>query len=679
MDIKKWLSRKHRLCHITLRDIDIPDFDVEQLMGDLTDLNIDTATLFAGGYIATYPSKLSWQRQCPGLDGRDLFGELLAAGIKHKIKIVPCIDIGEIPMDLALAQPELGARDATGAAIEKSAVTAKSCALAPYVREYHKLLLDELTERYDIDSIKWAGASYGGTPVGCQCHFCQQRYQKDNGCALPTTDHANNDQYMQWLECIFQETAALLKNSASERGLFVVGNSVWHLGRGKRDICALAEKEDITQIETQSRYYHWTANDRSDFCWERFSNPVESTNYISNVSKNPPWVVSSYFLAWPWRWAGVPAVEQEVYFSQVAANGGSPMVNFTTGAPHQHYDQRGMAGLKGIFSFMQQHDDVFQDDASAAQIAVIYDHRSACGSENDLYMDEFYGIEDMLYQRQVPFDVINSERLQDVQGRHQVLIIPHASHLTADIAQAINEKNIPCLWTGAPGIASNENWQNIIGIHAFKGSELFLETAEASPMQAYGQFRTGNPLASNIATDYLAMDDRYYQCHIHQDAQHYLQRIDSFRLFPEGQSYPDDSTPRDSLCFHYKKHLVMPIHFGLVANSIAHPDYAQLLINSIALLSNNTIGPSSEGRAALRVSTRRCADGQLAYHLINTQGNHRFRHTLEPIHQLRINIDAQVTQAQCLRNNQQLEILKDHDQQFVIIPQLDIYDILLCS
>ena len=56
MDIKKWLSRKHRLCHITLRDIDIPDFDVEQLMGDLTDLNIDTATLFAGGYIATYPA-----------------------------------------------------------------------------------------------------------------------------------------------------------------------------------------------------------------------------------------------------------------------------------------------------------------------------------------------------------------------------------------------------------------------------------------------------------------------------------------------------------------------------------------------------------------------------------------------------------------------------------------------
>ena len=35
MDIKKWLSRKHRRCHITLRDIDIPDFDVEQLMAIL--------------------------------------------------------------------------------------------------------------------------------------------------------------------------------------------------------------------------------------------------------------------------------------------------------------------------------------------------------------------------------------------------------------------------------------------------------------------------------------------------------------------------------------------------------------------------------------------------------------------------------------------------------------------
>jgi len=83
MTTAQWTARKQRACHITLRDIDIPGFDVGALIDRLQRCHISAATLFAGGYVCTYPTKLNWQRMRPGLDGRDLFGEILEAS-RHK-------------------------------------------------------------------------------------------------------------------------------------------------------------------------------------------------------------------------------------------------------------------------------------------------------------------------------------------------------------------------------------------------------------------------------------------------------------------------------------------------------------------------------------------------------------------------------------------------------------------
>jgi putative glycosyl hydrolase-like family 6 (GHL6) protein len=688
MHSPSWMKRKQRVCHITLRDIDIPDFDVQRLMSDLNDLSISVCTLFAGGYVATYPSRLDWQRQCPGLEGRDLFGELLAAGRRAGIVVVPCIDIGEVPMGLARSRPELAAIDADGRIMEKSAVTAKSCALGPYIREHSRQIVEELVERYEIEAIKWAGASYGGTPPGCCCEHCRARYLEDCGEALPAD--TRDSRYTAWLESIHIETVAYLRGVAESHGLAVIGNSVWHLGRTARDLAATAGDDHITQVEIQTRY-HSVAGEE-DACWERFTSPTETTRYVSAVSKNPPWVVASYFLAWPWRWAAVPGVEQTVYLAQVAANGGSPMINFTTGAPHQHYDQRGMPALRALFGLVAANDAVYQNDRSAAEAVIIYDHDSSLwaqriGKGHERYMSELYGIENILDRNHIPYDILSSERLDLIDSeRHRVCLVPGATALAPAKAErllALHRRGIGLIFTGAPGSRSIDDeaveeqaWWGEMGIGGFQEPREFLKHDEPCPPQAYAALvQPDHALLAGVDAPFLAMADQYYPCATSPDAAVPLRRLPTFRLFPEGRSYPDCDQPQEPLAVVHNGIVAFPMLLGKIADRVAHPDHARLLVNAVALASDGRVEPMVDGRPDLRLSRRRMADGRLAVHVINCCGRDRFVTEVTPLYGVELRTPQDTHHVLRINDGRRFDVSRRHGYARATIDRIEDYEV----
>jgi len=677
-----WLARKHSFCHITLRDIDVPDFDVAQLIGDLQRLHIEIATLFAGGYVAIYPTALAVQRTCPGLDGRDLYGEIVAAAADAGVTIIPCIDIGEIPMSVARARPELAAVDHEGRVIEKSAVTAKPCSLGPWIHEVAGEILDELVDRYAIRAIKWAGASYNGTPMGCHCAHCRERYRADRGKDLPTADFAADAEYTTWRVRVIQEGVEALKRQAAARGLTVVGNNVWHLGRSKNDICAIAEQVDIAQIEIQSRFYHWREGERSRMGWERFGVGIESTRYVSAVSRNPPWVVASYFLAWPWRWSGVPAAEQFLYLAQVLANGGCPGVNFTTGAPHQHYDQRTMHALERLFGMLQRHPEVYQGDATAAEVAIVYDHASALADRDrgsDAYMAELAGIAEVLDRSHIPYDIVSADRHQDFDpDRHRALIVPDAQALSAENAAFLLDleaQGVGGVWTGAPGrVYGAQDWWSRIGVASLAPAQWFLSQEETGPCQAYASVLDGaHALVRGIEAPVLAMSDRYWPVRAAPDAQVVLARLPTFRLFPEGQAYPDTGPTADALALVTGRQVSLPLRAGLQAEQVSHPDHARLVVNALALASGGGIAPMVRGRPGLRLSRRRLADGRLAIHAINTTGHHRFIEEFTPLHEVAIAVPPDTRRV--VRMGDGTAFAPDDGR--VAIPVIEAYDVFL--
>ena len=101
-----WILHRNCGIHMTIRDVDCRDFDVEAMARDFSRMHVDFFTFFAAGYVTTYPTSLEFERLSPWLGGRDLAGEIISAAHRHGIKVVPAIDLGMLPESAFKAHPE---------------------------------------------------------------------------------------------------------------------------------------------------------------------------------------------------------------------------------------------------------------------------------------------------------------------------------------------------------------------------------------------------------------------------------------------------------------------------------------------------------------------------------------------------------------------------------------------
>lgn len=647
LGLTEWFGRRHRALHMTIRDIDLRDFDVAGMLERYRSWGVTLFSFFAGGYVTTYPTRLAWQRVPRELGGRDLCGEILAAAREAGICCFPMIDLGEIPTEIAERHPDWGARQADGGFFVKSDGIVTSCPLGGYVRECSRELVGELVERYGaIDGIKWGGASYGFAPGVCHCPTCAERYPAETGMPLPE-DQAEPT-YEAWRQAKIRETVRYLADVVHEvAGIPVVGNSVWHLGRGM-SLAEMAGDQDFTQVEIQTRTY--PTGDDGDPGWDRFSTPIETTRYVSGLTPRAPWVVASYFLAWPWRWVAVPWQEQKLYLAQVAANGGCPMVNLTTGAPAQHYDPRGFRAIEELYGFMERNEALYEGDASAACIALVYDHASARAAKErgrlgKDYLQDLHGCEEVLDRWHLPYDLVDSARLPEVTaGRYAAILLPSPAELSGPAIAALErlrKSGTGIVVTGFPP----EGLEALLGARSEGAPRPSLAGRQIGPLQAYARVALPeHPLLQGIDAPVVAIATAWKPVQPVRGSKVLLQRAAPFRLFPEGLSFPDEPDPAEPLLVTTDPNAAgrtawFPIAAGRVARRTGHPDNERLIAQAVTWAARGRTGLHCTGAPDLRLSLRRLP-GALTVHAINTAGRDRYRTAFQPLVEIPIEVES---------------------------------------
>ncbi|TVR48533.1 MAG: hypothetical protein EA425_14155 [Puniceicoccaceae bacterium] len=642
MKTAAWQERRHRAVHMTIRDIDCADFDAEATIATFKRLNITLFSFFAGGYVTTYPSRLPWQRVSRHLaPGRDLCGELIEAAHRAGIVAFPMVDLGELPLDLAREHPEWAAQQADGSPYLKTDTIAVSCPLGHYRRGLARELVAELKERYgdNLDGIKWGGASYG-FPHGLDHNpIAVEAFTQATGRPLPAS--AGDPGYTAWRQRIMAETIAHLRAVVHEvAGVPVVGNSVWNLGDGIA-LEELVRHEDFTQVEIQTRT-HNTPDDR-DVAWQRFSTPIETTRYVAPCCRRPPWVVASYFLAWPWRRVAVPWPEQKLYLAQVAANGGCPMVNLTTGSPAHHPDPRGFRAIEELYGFIARHESWFQDDRSAAHVALVYDHAAAVAARGSAaglhrgYLDELQALEDALDEQHVPYDLLSVDRLRSGDhGEYAAFVLPCIHSDDTELRE-----RLAGLAGGGAGLVftgrlPGPDWTSLAGAKPLGPPQPFHQGGPPGPLQAYlAVADPEHPLLDGIEVPLIAASGHWQPVHPGPAAAIALHRAAPFRLFPEGLSYTEAPDPAEPLAFCRAaetggRTVCFAFELGRTIRRTAHPDARRLLLNALSWATEGRATPLAAGFRGLRLSLRHAPPG-LALHCINTTGPARYLTEFTPV------------------------------------------------
>ncbi len=685
----EWAARRGRSIHMTIRDVDCKEFDITALIDDFKRMHVTFFSFHACGYVTNYPSKLDWQRQCPELNGRDLCGEIIDAAHAAGMKAIPLIDLGEVPIAAAEAHPNWAAQHEDGSFFVKSDGIVTSCPLGDYVRQCSREVVAELEERYELDGMKFGGASYGFAPGVCHCPTCQKQYPADTGRTLPAERDQN---YRLWCEKKMKETVRYLVDLVHDiAGVPVIGNSVWHLG-GNMDIEDLARDQDLVQLEVQNRIY--PTPDDSGVMWAPLRFPNETTRYVTHVSQNPPIVVASYFVAWPWRRVAVPPAEQKVYLAQVAANGGTPMVNLSGGPPAVHHDKRGFKALEELYGFMAANEELYEGDRSGATVAVVFNYETAVWAKkqpnaHERYLAELHACEDALDRAHIPYDIVSTAMLQDVEpGRYAAILLPGAYALDEQGEVEIHrlaDAGTGLVVTGAPGSVTIDGEErdgirlaDLLGVTAVGPEQNLTRSPHAGPCQAYMRLVGTHAITHGIDCELMAVSGTWHRVEAAIGVDVPVHRAASFRVFPEGMSYADYDDPAEPLVLARDRVVYMPFSAGRCAARVGHPDNERLLANAVRFAAGNRIPIRIEGHKGLLVSVRE-QDERTLVHCINLTTSHRFFDEATPLHEVAIEVQSTrpISKVYLAGSKKELDFDSQENVVRVTVPKIVDYDIVV--
>jgi hypothetical protein len=661
-----WILHRNCGIHMTIRDVDCRDFDVEAMAKEFLRLHVDFFTFFAAGYVTTYPTRLEFERPSPWLGGRDLAGEIISAAHRHGLKVVPAIDLGMLPESAFKAHPEWAEVAANGKPVLRTDGLYASCILAGYVQEYSREMITELLTRYDVDGMKFGGASYGFTHDPCYCAACRKAYaEATGGKEIPTTRDWNSPEWRKFIRWRTMQTARVVQHLVDmvhsiRPGLPVMGNSTgfgdpdWTV-TSSLDIEQLAQIQDAVQVEVQTRARNAQPQATAD--WQYLRWPAETTRHLTSVSDKPIWVVASYFYAWPWRRIAVPVAEQKVYLAQIAAHGGSPMVNLSGGPPAVHEDKRGFRAMEELYGFIRKHRDLYEGDESAAELALVYDHDTLMLYGNDAadtrVVQEIRGIEEALDQAHIPFDIISTRTLTpQTLARYHALVLPNAAWLSDEATVALGDyvkrgnglvATYESGWFDADGNRRDDSkLADLLGVR-FQGDPKPAIGEQRGSVQDYMKKSLDHPVLADLRdVDLLPLSGMYCPVTTQGTASVVLARTAPFQVFPEGWSYPKEKDPDDPILIVNQnpgagRTAYFATHIGRSFWQSRFPDLATLICDTVKWAANNDPPMRVEGPPTLHTSLRRSA-GRVMVHCINLTGGERLFSELVPLHDIRISI-----------------------------------------
>ncbi|MCM3632667.1 alpha-amylase family protein [Paenibacillus camelliae] len=707
-----WLKQRSRGVHLTIRDIDCRDFDVEQLAQDLTDMGVNILSFFCAGYVTTHQTDLSIRRS-PYLGDRDLTGDIVAALKKRNIRAVPAMDLSLIPGNAAQEHPDWCSLDREGNPYRANKDLGDfyiACPLSGYQNEYLSLILKEIVTRYDIDGIKFGGGSYGFTSYGngiCYCERCKAAYHEHSGADIPLEENwedPNWGEFQRWRQQRVVDRSKFLYDlvKSLHPELPVMCNSVafgdpgWTI-KGSLDIERMAKYIDAVQVEAQTRVR--VEEDR--YHWDYLYMPAEEANYLNTVSDHQPWVLASYFQAWPWRRNAVPPAEQKVYMAQVFANGGNAILNLSGGPPKGHEDKRGFPAVASLYKFVAENQNYFTQEVHGSQVALLYSQTTMFyygqNEAKQKYVEAIRGFEQALIEAHIPFQIISDSMLtlQQLQA-FKVLVLPTAACMSEEAAKVIEQY----VAQGGSVVATFES--SLFDLDGKKRSNFllsellgvtYMETASVMGSadgvfkQAYMNIQDKqNPLLKHIGETEV-IPAAYQHCKItaEADVEAPLTLSAAFRVFPEGMSYtvePDTGYPMAVTKEHASGGRT--VYFAgqpdISFFRAGYPDWATLMVNAIKWglqeqLTFETNAPST------MLITLRLQESRKLFHFVNMNGGRRmFQHIL-PARDVELSIPVtdqfRPVKAYMLSNQEQLALTYKEDMCTVTIPIIDDYDVLV--
>jgi hypothetical protein len=417
-----WQKRVRRVGQTNMTEHDPAVMNVDAWADFWHSAQIDVVFVSVTGILAFYPSKVPFHRHGKFLNGRDFFGECVAAAKKRGMRVVARMSPDLNWEDALSAHPEWAMRNKDGS-VERSNEEPrlfKTCMFSSYMDDYVPAIMHEVNSLYDVDCFYSNGWPPLGSLPECYCGSCS----KLPASGTPAYWRAFTDRVLD----LWTRYDAIAKEK--KRDSFYFANSGGNV-RGGPNLDRLGKTAAWFQADNQGRTYHepavWGCSLQGRVC-----NAVLDGKFAANVT-------AAYSTGTPgWRNASKNPAEIRMWLNETLASGMVPYLHFVGAENGFGEDRRWQPVGAQYFDWTARHDAHFTAVRSIANIGVVigqstqllYPGPTTVHSRSYMY-ETTQGIYDALLRGRFAFDFVHEDRLEPERlAKYRALLLPNVAMLS---------------------------------------------------------------------------------------------------------------------------------------------------------------------------------------------------------------------------------------------------------
>lgn len=412
-----WKSNNLRTIQFNLPATEAATLRADSVVADLKRHYANTLIINIGGIMAFYPTRLDFHYRNPYLRSETVMKEIIDQCHQAGIRVIVRFDFSRVHESIFKAHPDWCYLSPKGERVYNTDMVVVSIN-APYVQQKAFDIIAEVLDTFPIDGVflNMPGYQVNNPYEGVYHGIDQNEHDKkrfaeySQGLVLPTKEDKNDP--------VFQKYLAFKKFTVEEWT-----KRLHHLIKSKSEKIALCtyldEYVDIIRHESQTNslpYWPYTASDNVNNAIHTFPAHTISNASIQQISFQS-------------RFNAIEPDEIRIRLYENIANGSGLDISMM-GDMQDYEDERNYPVIKEVYGFHKRHEKYYGRYTSVSKIALI-----APGSwPSGLPMQEYRGIQLMLKEAHLPFDIIEDAQIQKRAAdlkRYSLIILPDIISLPA--------------------------------------------------------------------------------------------------------------------------------------------------------------------------------------------------------------------------------------------------------
>jgi len=417
-----WQQKVRRVGQSNMTEHDPAVMNIEEWADYWHSAGADIVFISVTGILAFYPSKVKFHRHGKFLNGRDFFGECVAAARKRGMRIVarmsPDLNWG----DALEAHPEWAMRAADSSVLlrEEDSRLFHTCMFSTYMDDYVPAIMREINSRYEVDCFYTNGWPPIGSLPNCHCAICS-KFPPPN-----TTAYWRifNDRVLE----LWQKYDAIAKEKKTDSFFFAnLGGNVRcgpNLDRlGKTAVWFQADNQGRTSEDPTV----WGCSLQGRVC-----GAVMDGKFAGNVT-------AAYSTgSVRWRNASKNPAEATMWLNETVASGMAPYFHFIGSEAGFGEDRRWQKVGADYFQWTKKHDAHLKPRRSLTNIGVVIGQSTQllypgpAAAHSHAYMRETtHGVYEALLRGRFAFDFVHEDRLDLSRiSTYRALLLPNVAVLS---------------------------------------------------------------------------------------------------------------------------------------------------------------------------------------------------------------------------------------------------------